>query len=140
MPQTSIVFPCLAMVGITAVVWLRLYFERIGEMRSKRIRPQTIATSRQAGDILKNTKASDNFRNLFEVPVLFYVLCLLALDLQAVTPLLLGGAWVFVALRALHSFIHCTYNRVMHRFPVYVLSTLILFALWGLFGINLQSR
>lgn len=125
------------MVGITAAVWLRVYFERLGEMRARRIPPQAIATSRQTAETLKNVQASDNFRNLFEVPVLFYVLCVLAYASQAVTPFLIGGAWAFVALRALHSLIHCTYNRVMHRFPVYVLSTLVLFAMWGVFGVNL---
>ena len=137
MPQTSILLPCLAMAGITAAVWLRLYFERIGEMRSRRIRPQAIATARQATETLKNVNASDNIRNLFEVPVLFYVLCILVFSSHAVTPFLVGGAWAFVALRALHSFIHCTYNRVMHRFPVYVLSSLVLFTMWGVFGVNL---
>ena len=137
MPQTSILLPCFAMVGITAAVWLRLCFERIGELRTRRIWPQDISTSRQAAETLQNVNAADNFRNLFEVPVLFYTLCVLAFASQAVTPLLTAGAWTFVALRALHSFIHCTYNRVIHRFAVYMLSTLILFAMWGVFGVNL---
>lgn len=137
MSQTGILYPLIVMIGITAAVWLRLYFERVGEMRVRRIRPQAISTSRQAADILQNINAADNFRNLFEVPVLFYVLCILAFASQSVTPLLTGGAWAFVALRALHSLIHCTYNRVMHRFTVYVSSTIILFAMWCVFGINL---
>jgi hypothetical protein len=141
MSPLSIILPCFAMVAITAAVWLRLYVVRIGEMRARHIRPQDISTSRQAAEKLLNVNAADNFRNLFEVPVLFYVLCILALAAQAVNPTLVGGAWAFVALRALHSFIHCTYNRVMHRFAVYMLSTLILFGLWGVFGVNLwQSQ
>ena len=136
MLHTSIFLPCLVMVGITAAVWLRLYYERIGEMRTRRIRSQDIATSRQATKLLHKVNAAENFSNLFEVPVLFYVLCTLVFMSQAVTPLLLGGAWAFVTLRALHSLIHCTYNRVIHRFTVYVLSTLILFAMWGVFAVN----
>ena len=135
--QTSIILPCLAMIGITVVVWIRLYFERVGEMRLRRIPAQAIASSREAAKRLHNTKAADNFRNLFEIPVLFYVLCILAFAAQMATPLLVAGAWTFVALRAIHSLIHCTYNRVMHRFLVYVLSTLILFAMWGVLTINL---
>ena len=137
MLQTSIFLPCLVMVGITAAVWLRLYYERIGELRARRIRSQDIATSRQATKLLHNVNAAENFSNLFEVPVLFYVLCTLVFVSQAVTPLLLGGAWAFVTLRVVHSLIHCTYNRVIHRFTVYVLSTLILFAMWGVFAVNL---
>jgi hypothetical protein len=46
------------------------------------------------------------------------------------------GAWLYVALRYVHSFIHLTYNRVIHRFAVYVLSTVILFMLWGVFAVQ----
>lgn len=139
MPHIDILYPCFAMIGITAAVWLRLYFERIGEVRARRIRPQDIATKQQSTDILLKVNASDNFSNLFEVPVLFYVLCILAFTTQMVTPFLLGGAWAFVALRGLHSLIHCTYNQVMHRFVAYLLSTLILFVMWGVFVIELWS-
>lgn len=128
------------MIGITAAVWLRLFSERIGEMRARRIRPQDIATKQQATEILHKVNASDNFSNLFEVPVLFYVLCILAFTTQMVTPFLLGGAWAFVALRGLHSLIHCTYNHVMHRFAAYLLSSLILFALWGVFAFQLLNK
>ena len=48
-----------------------------------------------------------------------------------VTPVSLGLAWTYVGLRALHSLIQCTYNRVMHRFIVYALSSLTLLALWA---------
>lgn len=135
--QTSIIIPCLAMVALTAVVWLRLYFERVGEMRSRGIAAQAIASSREAAKKLHNTNAADNFSNLFEIPMLFYVLCILAFAANAVTPLLVAGGWAFVILRAIHSFIHCTYNQVMHRFTVYLISTLILFALWGVFAIKI---
>jgi len=140
MTQTLIFYPLLAMIGITAAVWLRLYFERVGEMRARRIRPQDIATKQQSIEILHKVNASDNFSNLFEVPVLFYVLCILAFSTQMVTPFLLGGAWAFVALRGLHSLIHCTYNHVMQRFAAYLLSTLILFTMWGVFAFHLLSR
>ena len=43
------------------------------------------------------------------------------------------GAWLYVALRYIHSFIHLTYNGVIYRIAVYVLSTVILFMLWGVF-------
>jgi hypothetical protein len=49
------------------------------------------------------------------------------------SPVLVAGAWAYVALRCAHSYIHVTYNRVMHRFLVYATSTVLLFALWGVF-------
>jgi hypothetical protein len=126
----AIWLPCGAMVGLTALVWIKLYADRLGEMRAKGIAPQQLATTREAAGRLERPEAAENFRNLFEVPVLFYVLCVaLAVD-GGSTPVFLAAAWAYVALRALHSLIHVTYNRVTHRFLVYVASTLLLFGMW----------
>jgi len=131
--------PVVGMVAITAVVWGRLYVQRIGEMRRRRIPPGDLATSRHAAGVLQDVSAADNFRNLFEVPVLFYVFCLAFYATQRTSALVLCGCWLFVALRVVHSAIHCTYNNVMHRFYVYVTSTVLLFALWTWFGIVIVS-
>jgi hypothetical protein len=125
--------PCAAMVGLTALVWVKLYWDRIGEMREKRIDAQELATARAAAGKLERPEAADNFRNLFEVPVLFYVLCVALVLAGGSTPAFLAAAWAYVALRALHSLVHVTYNRVMHRFLAYVASTLLLFAMWAAF-------
>ena len=125
--------PCAAMVGLTALVWVKLYWDRIGEMRARRIDAQELATVAAAAGRLERPEAADNFRNLFEVPVLFYVLCIALVLNGGSTPGFVTAAWAYVALRSLHSLIHVTYNRVMHRFLVYVASTLLLFAMWGAF-------
>ena len=137
MNTDSIWLPVVAMVLVTALVWIKLYVDRIGEMRAKRIAAQALDTTRAAASRLENTNAADNFRNLFEVPVLFYVLCIAIALTGGSTPDLVVGAWAFVALRALHSLIQVTYNRVMHRFLVYMASTLLLFGLWVAFFIRI---
>ena len=123
-------YPMLAMVALALVVWLRLYFVRIPEMRRLRIHPQSVATSAQKSARLVDTRAADNFSNLFEVPVLFHLALVVAYLTQQVTPLLLGLAWGFVAGRVLHSLIQCSYNKVMHRFTVYFVSTGVVWVLW----------
>jgi len=126
----AIWFPCAAMAGLTALVWVKLYADRLGEMRVRGIDPQQLATVSAAAGKLERTAAADNFRNLFEVPVLFYLLCVaLALN-GGSTPAFVAAAWGYVGLRALHSVIHVTYNRVVHRFLAYVASTLLLFGMW----------
>ncbi len=122
--------PVVAMVLVTALVWIKLYADRLGEMRAKRIDPQSISSTRAAASQLENTNAADNFRNLFEVPVLFYVLCIAIALTGGSTPGLVMAAWAFVGLRALHSLIQVTYNRVTHRFLVYAASTILLFGIW----------
>jgi len=134
--QTAIILPAIALVLLTAIVWVRLYIDRIGEIRQRRIDPQSLATSASAGQALQRVQASDNFKNLFEVPVLFYALCAVLASAQDVSTFFVAGAWVYVALRYVHSFIHLTYNRVMHRFTVYVLSTVLLYMLWGVLAVQ----
>ena len=122
--------PAAAMVGVTALVWVKLYADRLGEMRERGIAPQAVATAREAAGQLQRTQAAENFRNLFEVPVLFYLLCVALAVSGATTPGFVTAAWAYVGLRALHSLIHVTYNRVVHRFLVYVASTVLLFGMW----------
>ncbi len=130
-------WPAVAMVALTFAVWLRLYIVRIGEMRRERIHPQSIATSAQAAARLRDTRAADNFRNLFELPVLFYLAVVVAAQTAQVGVWTLALAWVFVLLRVLHSAIHCSYNKVMHRFSVYFAGALVLWLLWGVVALGL---
>lgn len=125
-----ILLPGLAMVALTFVVMAVMYRRRVAQMRRERIHPQAVATSTQAAAKLTDCNAADNFRNLFELPVLFYfALVVAALTAQVTTPVL-ALAWAFVALRIVHSAIHCTYNKVMHRFRAYLLGAVVLLALW----------
>jgi hypothetical protein len=137
MSQTNIFLPLFAMVALTFMVWVRLYIDRISELRRQGISPQDISTSRQMAEQLNNTNAADNFKNLFEMPVLFYVFCLTIFVTESVTSVFIGCAWLYVLLRVAHSVIHCTYNNVLHRFTVYVTSSLLLFGLWFMFGVRI---
>jgi hypothetical protein len=140
MNLTHPLLPVVAMVVLTTVVWVRLFVERITEMKERRIPPDQIATSRQAAEKLKKIQASDNFKNLFEVPVLFYVLCIAIFMTHQTSAAFTLGLWLFVALRAMHSVIHCTYNNVYHRLTAYLASSLLLFAMWTTFGVALIGQ
>ncbi len=142
MPANAIhlVTACLALVLLSAAVGARLLFTRVEEMRKKRIHPQAAATSVQMAARLENVQAADNFRNLFEVPVLFYALVAVALATSQVPLWLVVGAWLYVALRVLHSLIHCTYNKVMHRLAAFLASFALLVGLWVSFFASLLGR
>ena len=134
----QLVGACLALVLLTCVVGARLLQTRVSEMRAKRIHPQAAATSVQMAAKLENVQAADNFRNLFEVPVLFYALVAMALATAHVPGWLVTGAWMYVALRVAHSFIHCTYNKVWHRLAVFLASFVLLTAMWVGFYLTLS--
>ncbi len=132
MNRQLMLWPVLALVLLVFLVWCRLYIMRIREMRARRIPPQALAT-RASGrrELVDSLPAADNFSNLFELPVLFYVAAVLLYVTDRVDEVYLALAWIFVVLRYVHSAIHVTYNRVMHRFAVYVLGALPLWAMWA---------
>jgi hypothetical protein len=135
-PIRQLVAAMLALVALTMLVGMRMLFVRIAEMRQLRIHPQAVATSLQSAARYENVQASDNFRNLSEVPILFYALCATALAVQHTPAWLAYGAWAFVGLRYAHSLIQCTYNRVMHRFLAFISGFTLLIGLWIAFFVT----
>jgi hypothetical protein len=131
MHHDAIYLPAAAMVVLTFAVWWRMYSTRIGQMKRERIHPQSVATSAQAAARLTDSRAADNFRNLFELPVLFYLAVVVAAQTGFGNGAVLVLAWLFVALRVAHSSIQCSYNKVMHRFYAYVAGGMALWALWA---------
>lgn len=136
MDAKLIFMPAVAMVALTFVVWWRMYVVRIGQMKRERIHPQAVATSAQSSARLTDSCAADNFRNLFELPVLFYVALVVAAITGQVNATTIALAWAFVLLRIVHSVIHCTYNKVMHRFYAYVAGGMALWLLWGAIAVG----
>lgn len=138
-PPYAILVPPTALVLLTGIVFAKLYKDRIAEIRARRIHPQQLASSKQAHEVLQNVAASDNFRNLFEVPVLFYALCGFLAITQLTTMFLLACAWGYVVLRATHSYIHLTHNKVIRRFQVYFASSIVLYVMWAVFAVRLLT-
>ena len=137
MHANAIFLPALAMVALTIAVWLRMFTTRVGEMKRERIHPQAVARSAQAAERFSDTRAADNVRNLFELPVLFYLALVVAAMTSQVNPLTVALAWAFVALRVAHSAVQCGRNKVMHRFRAYLFGGLVLWALWGVLAFGL---
>jgi hypothetical protein len=135
----QLVASCAAMAVLVFLVALRLLQNRVTEMKTKRINPQATANSIQMAARLENVQAADNYKNLFEAPILFYALCAVAIATNYTPNWLVLGAWIFVALRYLHSFIQCTYNKVMHRFPVFLMSLALIVALWIAFAFGFYN-
>ena len=121
--------PMLAQMLLTLAVWIYMYVVRLHFLHRNGVDPELLKTPVSAVRIIPGevNYAAYNHQNLFELPVIFYSLCLLLYVTDSVTVLTLGLAWTFVALRAVHSAIHCTVNLVTARFLVYMLSSI---ALW----------
>lgn len=131
MASASIFWPVVAMAALTLLVMLMTLRERVGQLRRERIHPQSVSTSAQMAARLADSRCADNLRNLFEIPVLFYVAVVIAFVTAQGSEWVVWLAWAFVVLRVAHSFIHCTYNKVMHRFAAYLGGAAVLVALWA---------
>jgi len=130
-----LLIPLLAQVALTFVVMIIMYRRRVAEMKAKRIHPQRTKTRSVAHGVLTDSEsAADNYSNLFESPILFYTAILLTLILMVQDSILVILAWTYVASRYAHSFIHITYNRVMHRFSAFVFSCFVLLGIWVRLG------
>lgn len=119
-PEHQLILACIAQMLLTFAIGVLMLRRRVRQMRTGRIRPQSVALSAQRDALLSDSRASDNYNHLFELPVLFYALCALALAAHDVPPWLPWCAWAFVALRVLHSVEQVSSNRVMRRFPLFL--------------------
>lgn len=118
-----------AQVLLTFGVLLWLGRERVPRVMSGEISARDIAVERTAYP-LKARLLSNNFDNQFQLPVLFYVVALLALWSGGTNWVEVIFAWLFVALRFGHTAIHVTSNRLDTRFALYTAGLAALGVLW----------
>ena len=140
MDPSTLSGPFLAMMLLTLVVWLYMFVRRIRFLNSVQIDPDALTPAKLA-EISPPAVAnpSDNLKNLFEMPVIFYALVLYLLVTGGADTVYVAAGWTFVVFRALHSAVHCTVNIVMLPFTLYALSSLALWfmvlrAAFSLFG------
>ena len=129
MTQAAIFAPFFATMFLTLVVWVYMYVRRISFITSNKISSKNLAAPGSLAQLSPPavSNPSDNLKNLFEIPVIFYALVLYLFATKQVDAVYVGAAWVFVAFRVLHSVVHCTFNLVMLRFYLYLFATL---AVW----------
>ena len=137
-PTSAILQPVVALVILTAIVWFRMYYIRFSEMKKAGLTAKDMKPGNpKLSKIVLESGA--NFRNLCEMPILFYLACVLIFILGLSSKLFVAYAWLYVILRYVHSFIHTTYNKIAHRFIVYFLSTLVLWLIWAILVFHLMT-
>src|SRR5712672_2733732 len=130
MSPAQILFPMAALVALTFAVLLLIPYVRFKAARGRLVTADDFRfgeSSRVPGQV---SVPNRNLMNLLELPMLFYVACLTFYVTRTVDQPSLYLAWLYVALRAAHSLVHLTYNKVFHRLGVYAASNVVLLALW----------
>ena len=124
MEETRLLIPFFGMLMLTVLVWIYMYIRRIGYMMKNNIPARAGSTPQKMASVVPENiqNPANNFNNLFQVPVLFYVIVLYLVWAGQVDQIYIVCAWLFFLLRAVHSAIQCTVNVVMARFVIYMLS------------------
>jgi hypothetical protein len=134
----NIFWPTFVLVGLVFAVWLTMFVQRTGHMKRNPPTAEDFATGAAARRYFEPVEmAANNFSNLFELPVLYFALVPLLILTGSTNGLQVLLAWGFVLLRIGHSVIHIGPKNVQARFIVYLLSTMLLVAMWLGFFIDM---
>ena len=127
--QQAIFSPFFATILLTIVVWVYMYIRRIHFFKTTKYPLDKIQRAEDLARVTPPAVAnpSDNLKNLFEVPVLFYATVLYLFVTKQVDTSYVIAAWLYFFFRVLHSAIHCTINIIIVRFYIYVASCLALY-------------
>lgn len=131
----AIVWPAFALVALTLFSVARLARMRFAAARSGRVDPRYYKVFKGEGEPPELAAASRNVLNLYEMPTLFYAGTAIAFAANESGALLVALGWAYVLLRAMHSAIHVTTNRVMWRFRAFFASWAVLLAYWAVLGV-----
>jgi hypothetical protein len=130
----AIVWPAFALVALTLLSVARLARMRFAAAKSGSVDPRFYKVFRGDGEPPELAATSRNVVNLYEMPTLFYAGTTIAFAAGESGRLLVGLGWAYVALRALHSAIHVTNNKLMWRFRAFFASWVVLLAYWAVLG------
>jgi hypothetical protein len=128
--NAEFLMPVLALVAWTFVMWAWMYATRIPAMRAAGIDPQEAATSDALAQRLPPEVRwkADNYNHLHEQPTVFYALMFLAALTGGNDAATLALAWAYVLIRIVHSIVQATVNRIVVRFLIFNLGSLVLVA------------
>ncbi len=130
MRQEAIFRPVCALALWTMAVLFLTGFSRIRAVRAGRL-PRGAFRLGESPEVPDDLKIwNRNLINLLEVPLLFYVACLVFYVAHLVTPRVVTLAWIYVALRLLHSLIHLTNNRILPRLLAFAAGNVVLTFQW----------
>ena len=140
MTTNQLIYPMAAMVLLTAFVLVRMYRSRVAAIRSGQIDVNYYRLHQGGLEPEQVQKVVRHFTNLFEAPTLFYVACLAAMVAGVTNLALVAIAWVYVAARFLHAFVHLGPNKLRLRRNIYGIGWLVLVVMWVYLVIRVASH
>ncbi len=131
----AVLLPLFVQVLLTFAVAYTLAFRRTVAFRQGELRgPVSLREPNWPGSV---RQVEYNYLNQFELPVLFYVLVILALFTKQADLLFVLLSWVFVVLRILHAFVHVTSNAIRVRGLWFIAGAVVLTLMWIIFMVRI---
>jgi len=129
---SPVLFPLIALVAWTLVMFVWMYATRIPAMRRAGVIDNRVGKAPGHLDSVLPPETqwkAHNYNHLMEQPTLFYAVVLMLAMMGDRDQTTLGFAWAYVALRILHSLVQSTVNIVRYRTIIFSLSSACLFLL-----------
>jgi hypothetical protein len=139
-PSNAILFPVLALAFWTMLVLGLVPLARVRAVQRRDCNVGDFRYGESARVPANVSLPNRNYMNLLELPVLFYVVCIVAFAAGAVSALSVWLAWAFVVGRVIHSIIHLSYNNVMHRLTAFAICNFLLLALLVVTALHLGQK
>jgi hypothetical protein len=135
MPIQFVLLPLFVQVLLTFVLWNWMAYYRVTLVRGGEVHPRDVAL-RQPNWPPHVLKVNNAAHNQLEIPLLFYVLTILAIITRKADLVFVVLAWIFVLSRLVHAYIHVTSNRVSIRGPLFGIGLTVLMIMWIIFIIR----
>ena len=137
MNPIAIFWPMVAHFALVAAIYVLLgWRRRLAVTRDgAKIRQFKVRTEEPSASVT----AANNLMNQFELPVLFHVICLALFVTNGVSFVAVLLAWVFVALRYFHAYIHVTSNNLRIRSLAFAVGFIVLVLMWAWFALHLAG-
>jgi hypothetical protein len=135
MSVAEILLPLFVQVGLTFVLMFWMASLRVGAIRRGDVKMREIALRQPWPE--RAQQISNAFHNQLELPLLFYVIVILALITRTADFTFVLLSWAFVVLRIVHASIHVTSNNVQRRFYAFAASAIVLAFMWLVFFLRI---
>jgi len=136
MSLASVLLPLFVQVALTFVLLLWTGNARIGALRSNQTKVSDIALGEGRWPA-RVMQIGNNYNNQLQLPVLFYVLVILAWITRKADLLFVAMSWIFVISRIVHAWIHTTTNEMRVRFYAFATGVFVLLIMWAIFAVRI---
>ena len=135
MNDAAIFWPVIIQALVTLFLYIPMSSRRIASVKSGEAKASDYRlVEKEPANVRQMTRA---IANQYETPILFYAVCVSAYVTQNVGVVMLALAWAYVIIKCCHVFVQTTSNRLRIRRPIFMVSFIVLIAMWVTFALQL---